>query len=468
MELEWVGGSVDLRCPVCAHTEDQDLLARVDVPWRDEPVDIARCSECGAVVLGAMLPPSMYTDADWDWYVEQIAGIEAIADTLGQTGMRRGVRMLDVGCGYGFALDLGRFLFEWEGVGLDPSIAAARGRRDLDLDIRPGTLDDAFEPDERFDVIFSSEVIEHIADPRDFLAAVRRRLAPNGILVLTTPDATAVTPETPWTTLYPVLSVGLHEFLVDAPGLERMLRDAGFHARVWHVGFSLRAVASIASKELAAVRQETRVALGDLASYCEMRCAAAEPGSALALGMATRQLKWMVSAHDFERASAHLPELRRALFDRYAIDLDDPKVLVGRAALPAVLTVIFYNLGLIQLWHEHSPRRAADSFEAAAWAGRAQWDLYGQYQDPETPAFEALARGHFALALARIAPEHVAAVLEDLDEGVTRGAGDVEMAATARARAEAELTSRRSPTRRAYRRLRSAAGRVRRRLRRRV
>jgi 2-polyprenyl-3-methyl-5-hydroxy-6-metoxy-1,4-benzoquinol methylase len=466
MALEWTSGTTELRCPVCAHREGQELLARFDVTWRDEAVEIARCSACHAIVLGAMLPPSMYTDADWDWYVEQIGGVEAIADTLVQTGMRNGVRMLDVGCGYGFALDVARYLFEWEGVGLDPSIAAARGKRDLELDIRPGTLDDAFEPDERFDVIFSSEVIEHIPDPRQFLGAVHRRLAPDGVLVLTTPDASAVKPDTPWTVLFPVLSVGLHEFLVDADGLERMLREAGFHAKVWHVGFSLRAIASIDSEPLERIRPDDRVPVDDLASYAEMRGGTAEPGSPLALGMATRQLKWTASDHNFARASAHLPVLRQALLDRYDIDLDDPKAIVGRSAVPPVLTIIFYNLGLVRLFHDHDTERAIGCFEAAAWAGRTQWDLHGLYPDPETPAFEALARGQLAVAVSRTAPERVDAVLAELDEAVARGAGDAAVASMFRGQLEQETAIRRSRLRRVYRRARSLAGRVRRRLKR--
>ncbi len=464
MELEWVGGSVDLRCPVCAHSNGQDLLARIDVPWRDERVDIARCMQCGAVVLGAMLPPSMYTDADWDYYIEQIAGVETIADTLVQTGFGRGARMLDVGCGYGFALDLARFLFEWEGIGLDPSIVAARGKAELGLDIRPGMLDDAFDPDERFDVIFSSEVIEHIADPREFLAAARRRLSPDGVLVLTTPDADAVTPDTPWTTLYPVLSVGLHEFLVNADGFERLLREAGFHAKVWNVGPSLRAVAAQHPGPLESVRPDAQAAVIDLVRYCDARAADAAPGSALALGMATRHLKWAMSENMLDRASAGLPALRRALLERYKIDIDDPEPVVERADVPAVLTIIFFNLGLLRTWHERSPERGAACFAAAASAGAAQFERHGLYPDPETPTVEALARGHLALALARSAPERVDAVLAELEQGVERGAGNAELVADSRARVEAELAIQRSPVKRTYRRARAIAGTAKRRL----
>jgi 2-polyprenyl-6-hydroxyphenyl methylase/3-demethylubiquinone-9 3-methyltransferase len=42
-----------------------------------------------------------------------------------------------------------------------------------------------------FDCVTSLEVIEHVADKRAFLADVAERLAPDGLLVLSTPNRTA-------------------------------------------------------------------------------------------------------------------------------------------------------------------------------------------------------------------------------------------------------------------------------------
>jgi hypothetical protein len=264
--------------------------------------------------------------------------------------------------------------------------------------------------------------------------------------------------------LYPVLSVGLHEFLVNADGFERLLREAGFHAKVWNVGPSLRAVAAHHPGPLESVRPDARTAVIDLVRYCDARAADAAPGSALALGMATRHLKWAMSENMLDRAIAGLPALRRALLERYKIDIDDPEPVVGRADVPAVLTIIFFNLGLLRMWHERSPERGAACFAAAASAGAAQFERHGLYPDPETPTVEALARGHLALALARFAPEKVDGVLAELEQGVERGAGNAELVADSRARVEAELAVQRSPVKRTYRRARAIAGAVKRRL----
>jgi 2-polyprenyl-3-methyl-5-hydroxy-6-metoxy-1,4-benzoquinol methylase len=230
VELRWVTGRTDVRCPVCGRAHDQELRALARVAWTDDEVEIAACDGCGAIVLGAVMPPSQYDAGDLDRYIESYASVEAIAGMLATVGAPSGARMLDIGCGYGFGLDVARALFGWTVTGADPSAAAARGRSELGLDIRPGLIDDTavFSPDERFDVVFASEVLEHVPDPRAFLAVIRDRLAPGGVLALTTPDASVVRPDTPAGTLYAVLSIGAHEFLVDADGLERLLRGAGF------------------------------------------------------------------------------------------------------------------------------------------------------------------------------------------------------------------------------------------------
>ncbi len=389
------------------------------------------------MVLSAVQPPSTYTETDWDWYVEQIASIETIAGVLAKAGAPAGARMLDVGCGFGFGLDIGARVFDWSGIGLDPSIAADRGRAELGLDIRPGTLDDAFAPDERFDVIFASEVLEHVPDPRDFLRAVRRRLTDPGVFLMTTPDGAVVHEGTSITTLFPVLSVGAHEFLVDAPGLERLLRDAGFEVAIWQLGPSLGAVAALTPEALHAARPDAQADLSTLARYCDERARSAPSGSALELGMAARHLKLTTHIAEYRRAKDGLARLGSALEARYGITLE-PDAVAALADPPTVLVPIHYYIGMLTLTDAQDPVRAARHLAAAAAVAKSYFDLHGGYHDPETPLIESLALAHRAVALSRFDPDAVPAALDDLDRALARGAGSAAVVAEPRALALSE------------------------------
>jgi 2-polyprenyl-6-hydroxyphenyl methylase / 3-demethylubiquinone-9 3-methyltransferase len=101
---------------------------------------------------------------------------------------------LDIGCGAGLLCEpLARLGAEVTGVdAAAENVAAASAHAEgVGLDIRymageVGALDIG-----TFDLVTSVEVIEHVADKPAFLRDVAARLAPDGLLVMSTPNRTA-------------------------------------------------------------------------------------------------------------------------------------------------------------------------------------------------------------------------------------------------------------------------------------
>jgi SAM-dependent methyltransferase len=103
---------------------------------------------------------------------------------------RAGVRMLDLGCGAGeFAAIAAASGAELIGVDVAEAALERARRRAPELDFRRTPVDGPLEfADAAFDLVWASEVIEHIADTAPWLSEVRRVLAPGGRLLLTTPS----------------------------------------------------------------------------------------------------------------------------------------------------------------------------------------------------------------------------------------------------------------------------------------
>ena len=105
-----------------------------------------------------------------------------------------GKTVLDVGCGAGLLCEplarMGAAV-----TGLDAAaenVAAARAHAEgsgLAIDYRAGELGEAELG--QFDLVTSLEVLEHVADKPAFLRELACRLAPDGLMILSTPNRTA-------------------------------------------------------------------------------------------------------------------------------------------------------------------------------------------------------------------------------------------------------------------------------------
>ena len=106
-----------------------------------------------------------------------------------------GLAVLDVGCGAGLVTEplsrMGAAV-----VGVDPSdetIAAARlhaAEADLTIDYRATTAEALAAAGERFDVVLTLEVVEHVTDVAAFIATTASMVKPGGLTIASTINRT--------------------------------------------------------------------------------------------------------------------------------------------------------------------------------------------------------------------------------------------------------------------------------------
>ena len=104
-----------------------------------------------------------------------------------------GRRLLDVGAGSGKLVQFfrGRAI---DAHGIEPSRALFDRFLAGDTAFTYATLDEFHASDpQTFDIVTAFDVIEHVADPREFLRAVSTFLEPGGIFFVSSPDVESLT-----------------------------------------------------------------------------------------------------------------------------------------------------------------------------------------------------------------------------------------------------------------------------------
>lgn len=104
-----------------------------------------------------------------------------------------GKRALDVGCGAGLLSEplarLGATVTALDAAQENIAIARAHAEgQGLLIDYRATPVEQL--DSDRFDLVTSMEVIEHVTDPAAFIQALAAKLAPGGLLILSTPNRT--------------------------------------------------------------------------------------------------------------------------------------------------------------------------------------------------------------------------------------------------------------------------------------
>ena len=213
---------------------------RLDRPWtRSKTVDPTEVARFTALAeewwnpVGKFRPIHKFNPVRRDYIVQRIARHFDRDTTHGAAFA--GLRILDVGCGAGLLCEplaeLGAVV-----VGIDATarnIEIARwhaAKSGLSVDYRHCLAEHVIESGERFDVVLNTEVVEHVADPEQFMKECCDLVEPGGIMIVATLNRT------------------LRSFLLAIVGAEYVLRWLPKGTHDWRRFLRPEEIAAMASR----------------------------------------------------------------------------------------------------------------------------------------------------------------------------------------------------------------------------
>jgi SAM-dependent methyltransferase len=230
-------------CPVCLS------LKVLRKSYRFDPFEVVACGRCPAWYLSPRLDSTAMEIAynehyfetgelGYNGYERQEKSLKLTFKWLLKMLVRQGVirpanlrgkehqSLLEIGCAYGYLLELAQHHFDTVAGTEFSSAAAARARRAVvNAQVYVGGIG-SMPPDQHFDVVICTQVIEHIYKPHPFIRDALDRLKPGGWLVMTTPNM-----DSWWRMLlghrWPSFKIPEHVVFYNSEGLCRLLESHG-------------------------------------------------------------------------------------------------------------------------------------------------------------------------------------------------------------------------------------------------
>lgn len=378
-DIRWMGNKATeaLCCQICDSRGTKEMVLSVKNPLPySEYLDLYRCKECKTCFYHPVELPKYDGDPGSDkslrYYIETGAGIQPMITTLAGVKRNRISSFLDVGCGFGFTVDFAAKILGWESVGVEPSATGRAGSEILGIPIYNDYLQDVKELEGRkFDLIYSSEVIEHTDNPLGFLETLKGYLGEGGILVLTTPNSDCVHDRSGHPRLLAALSPGYHMLLFSARSIRMLLKKAGFTSvRVEKTLYGIVAYASMHKFSVRVRAQDvSELYLDYLTKTFEHRT----ERDSLYDGIGYRLFKELIHSNKHEKAEQVLAGIAESFKQKYGEHILDPcRVLehAGKAGtfeefgeiFPYNICGVYFYSGILHLRHHKDPARAADLF----------------------------------------------------------------------------------------------------------
>lgn len=213
-----------LQCNICNAVLPEEAAERARVrsnvrKFRSEMFAVWRCSSCRSIHAGEEVDLAHYyadypfhklSDTDADWMLA--AMYRHLLSRLRKHGFGQEHSLLDFGCGSGHFLKCCR---KWG------------YRRCSGYDAYSSDYNDASVLQERYDVVMSQDVLEHVDSPREHLRTLGALAKPGGLVVVGTPNANAIDLSQPEVRVH-TLHQPYHRHIVSSEALKALGAELGW------------------------------------------------------------------------------------------------------------------------------------------------------------------------------------------------------------------------------------------------
>ncbi len=233
-----------IQCKACENREYSIVMIQ-------KPFWVEKCTTCG---MGRTLPIrtiksqeqkhfELYSKENYiNNYLENYAPYLKNSFIRGLQRLKKyapaGTTLLDVGCGFGYFLNLARDAgYLVEGIEVSKTLTLEAKSR-FDINIESGSILE-INPNRAFNILTAWDMLEHVIDINQMLNKFKECLTPDGLLLLRVPDFSFMQNHLPidflasYTKNVFPLSINQHYHHFSRQSLEIFLSKAGFKVLEW-------------------------------------------------------------------------------------------------------------------------------------------------------------------------------------------------------------------------------------------
>lgn len=191
-----------IKCICCGGQVTQKIYTNLTSIYSQKPYHLFRCPSCSHVMTvpqpTAEELQNLYS-SDYLYPVHKLVIGEKKYRARGTAALvkevisgKKNLRILEVGCMYGYLLEV--LKDDHEVSGIEIGEGPVKHCTDQGLNVQECSVEDFLSgPTGKYDVIILSHVLEHLTNPAGVLSRLSGLLSPNGMLVLCVPNHLSIT-----------------------------------------------------------------------------------------------------------------------------------------------------------------------------------------------------------------------------------------------------------------------------------